>query len=78
MTGNANAVESPSPIVMTMRSSISEWPPEISGPVRQPWRGASETIAAVTGPGETTAPKETAKEKTNTARREVAGMFVIA
>ena len=38
----------------------------MSGPTRQPSLGASVTIAADTGPGDITAPNETAKAKAKT------------
>lgn len=45
------------------------------GPTRQPWRGDSLNMAAVTGPGETTAPKVTTNENMKTAASESVDKF---
>jgi hypothetical protein len=74
MVGFANTDDSPREISTMKTSSRRMCPVAMSGPTRQPRRGASETIAAVTGPGEITAPIETANAKAMISRIEEVGM----
>jgi hypothetical protein len=56
-----------------MINSRMECPEATKMPVYQPRRGAWLTIAAETGPGETTAPIPTLNENSKTANRDEAG-----
>jgi hypothetical protein len=55
--------------IMKINSS-NTWPVATSGPTFHPLRGLSEIIAADTGPGDTTAPMETANAKVKIASKE--------
>jgi len=47
----------------SIANSRRQCPADTSGPTRHPWRGASVMIAADTGSGETTAPRDIRNEK---------------
>lgn len=48
----------------------------MSGPTRQPWRGLSVTMAADTGPGETTAPNEITMLNAKIESSESVGIWI--
>jgi hypothetical protein len=60
----------PIPMRATIASSMKECPVAIKGPTIQPRRGDWLTIAADTGPGDTTAPIPRRKDVTKRACRE--------
>ena len=73
--GALKTVASPNVISTTIRNSRLEWPVAISGPTRQPCRGDSLRIVAVTGPGEMTAAIAITNEKTKTEIKESVDNF---
>jgi hypothetical protein len=71
---SANPVDNPKLMSKIKINSSKTCPVATRGPTFHPFRGVSERIAADTGPGETTAPMETAKARTKIAGSEESGM----
>jgi hypothetical protein len=74
--GFARTAERPNAMRIMKTSSSATCPVAINGPTRQPRRGAWDTIAAVTGPGDTTAPIEIANANMKIAMGVEVGIFL--